>query len=198
MKKILLMVMAVATLASCAQKEEKAAITVPQVSKQDVVVENILSRRSIRSYKPEQVSKAEIDTILQCAINAPSANNKQPWEIRVIQNADLLKQINELKDGVFHNSPTLIIIAKDKSNPSSDFDCGILAENVMLSAEGLDLGTCALGSLVGVLADPKAKDIVSKLELPENYEVVLGISLGYKNETPAAKPREAGKVKYID
>lgn len=197
MKKILLSLVTLVCLASCAAKEEQKVDTVQAPAKEAVVMENILSRRSIRSYKLEQVEKSKIDTIMQCAINAPSANNKQPWEVRVIQNADMLAKIKEL-GGQFYGSPTLIVVAKDKTNSFGDFDCGLLTQNILLSAQSLDLGTCSLGSVARLLMDPKAKDVLTSLNLPKDYEVVLAISLGYPNESPDAKPRETAKVKFID
>lgn len=162
-----------------------------------IIVENILARRSIRKYTPQQVSRQDLDIIMECAINAPSAMNKQPWQIRVVQNADLLAKIKDL-GGNFHGAPTLIVIAKDKTNGSSDLDCGLLAQNIMLSAQAVDLGTCALGSVARTLCTDKAKDVTAKLDLPANYEPVLCIALGHPDQSPDAKPRDAKKVKYID
>ncbi len=197
MKKILLYLVFSASLVSCTTKEESKADITQTPAKETVVIDNILSRRSIRSYKPEQVDKSKIDTIMQCAINAPSANNKQPWEVRVIQNADLLNKIKEL-GGQFYGAPTLIIVAKDKTNSFADFDSGLLTQNILLSAHSLDLGTCPLGSLARLIMDSKAKDVLASLDLPKDYEVVLAISLGYPNESPDAKPRETEKIKFID
>lgn len=181
------------------------------------VVETILSRRSVRAYKPEQVKQEQLDTIMKCAINAPSALNKQSWEVRVIQNPDFLNRINtafvedakgkslpgsasraqEPGFSVFHGSPTLIIVARDKTNPSSYVDCGLLAQNILLSAESMNIGTCTLGMVGRFLNEPTSKELFDELDLPENFDVAFGISLGYKNESPDAKPRDENKVKYI-
>ncbi len=186
-------------LASCSPKSSEGESPIAkEVDKQQIVVENILNRHSIRSYKPDQVPQEVIDTLLRTAINAPSANNKQPWEIRVVQKAEVLDKIRALNADIFHNSPTVLVIAKDKNNPSADLDCGLLSQTIMLTAEAMDLGTCALGGLGRLLTTPEAKEITESLELPEGYEVILAMSLGYKNETPQAKPRDASKIKYIN
>ncbi len=200
MKKLFSAVLSAFLLLSCssnAAKEDTKPASTP-VDTQKIVVDNMLNRRSIRSYKPEQVEKSKIDTILLCAINAPSANNKQPWEVRVIQNPELLNKIKAINENIYHNSPSLIIIAKDTKNPYGDFDCGILTQNILLSAEAMGLGTCSLGGLGRLMNTPEAKEIRESLNLPPDYEVILGISLGYANESPEAKPREKGKVQYID
>ena len=199
--------------ASCTSNESK-----PQVMEQKNEVEKtIMSRRSIRAYKPEQVAQAQLDTIVQCAKNAPSALNRQSWEVRVIQSADLLARINnrfvenakgktlqgsaaraqEPGFNVFHGAPTLIVVAKDKNNPYSAVDCGLLAQNVLLSAESMDIGTCVIGNTASILNDPASKDFLKEINLPDTHEVVFGIAVGYKNEHPDAKPRDAAKVQYI-
>ncbi|MFV0468794.1 MAG: nitroreductase family protein [Dysgonomonas sp.] len=202
MKKIFLFPVLALTLllAACTPNpsNDKTAKVSESVDKQKIVFDNILNRHSIRSYKPDQVPKATIDTLLQTAINAPSANNKQPWEIRVVQSAEILGKINAIKPKLFHDSPTVLVIAKDKNNPSSDLDCGILSQTIMLTAEAMDLGTCALGSLGRFLNTPEAKEVADALDIPTDYEIVLAISLGYKNETPEAKPRDAAKIKFIN
>lgn len=195
--------------------KETMATTAPEHKNE--VVEAIKNRRSIRSYKPEQIDQAQLDTIIDCGISAPSALNKQSWEIRVIQDADLLKRINdsfvekakgkELKGSaaraqepgfsVFHGAPTLIIVAKDKSNPYSAVDCGLLAQNILLSAESMNIGTCTIGNMASILNDPDAKEFLKEINMPDTHEVAFGIAIGYKNESPEAKPRDASKVQYI-
>lgn len=183
--------------------------------KQNVVVENIMNRRSIRKFKPEQITELQLDTIIQCGINAPSALNKQSWEVRVIQNPELLNKINQtfVEDAkgkilqgsasraqepgfsVFHGAPTLIVVAKDRDNAYSAVDCGLFAENVLLSAESMNIGTCVVGSVSNVLN--QTRELRAALNLPETHDVVFGISVGYADESPQTKGRDASKVEYI-
>ena len=94
-------------------------------------VNNILKRRSIRRYKSEQIPADTLKEIINCGINAPSALNMQPWQIRVIRSQDMLQRLNgsfvdwargkslpgsasragEEGFSVFHNAPTLLIVA---------------------------------------------------------------------------------------
>lgn len=215
-KKIGILGLGTFLLFSCTQTENKNQTEMNNTSS-NIVVETILKRRSVRSYKPEQIDEKQLDTIIQCGINAPSALNRQSWEVRVIQNTDLLNRINsrfvenakgkslqgsaakaqEEGFSVFHGAPTLIIVAKDKSNSYSAVDCGLLAENILLSAESMNIGTCTIGNMASILNDPNSADLLSELHLPDTHEVVFGISVGYKNESPDAKPRDINKVQYI-
>jgi nitroreductase len=65
-------------------------------------------------------------------------------------------------------------------------------------AEAMDLGTVVLGNMGGIPGHPQAKDIMAALDLPESHEIIYAIALGYKDEAPDARPRDAGKVKYIE
>lgn len=217
MKKIsgIIVVALLFILVACGESEKAKEVSME--SKKNAVVEAIMNRRSIRAYKPEQVDQAQLDTIIQCGINAPSALNKQSWEVRVIQNADLLAAINnrfvenakgktlqgsaakaqEPGFSVFHGAPTLIIVARDKSNSYSAVDCGLFAQNILLSAQSMNIGTCVIGNMASILNDPGSKEFLEAMQMPDSYEVVFGIAIGYKNESPEAKPRDIAKVQYV-
>lgn len=215
MKKLFILLVGALVLVSCQESKQETTATAPEHKNE--VVEAIKNRRSIRSYKPEQIDQTQLDTIIDCAINAPSALNKQTWEVRVIQNADLLKRINdsfvekakgknlqgsasrsqEPGFSVFHGSPTLIIVGREKNNSTSFVDCGLLAQNILLSAESMNIGTCTIGNMASILNDPDAKEFLKEINMPDTHEVAFGIAIGYKNESPEAKPRDASKVQYI-
>lgn len=190
----------------------------PQCSEQkNQVVECIMSRRSIRAYKPEQIKDEELKTILECAINAPSARNSQPWEVRVIRDkeaidnlnkeviADMIEKRPEAKErfadenaSVFFHAPTLLVVAYDTTQYWGQSDCGMLVQNVLLAAESMNIGSCAVGCCREYINSPKAADFVKSLNLPENYVVYLTVTLGYKDENPDAKPRDDKKVAYME
>ena len=215
MKKLLLSGFILVNLLSCNDKE--VTKTYYTGSATQAILDNMLTRRSIRKYTEQQVSQEQIDTIMKSAIFAPSALNKQPWEIRVIQNPKILAEINQrflnFAEGkemqgsaakyrepgfsIFHHAPTLIVMAIDKSNPTAKLDAGISLQNILLSAHALNLGTCPLGSLVTALNLPENQDILKLLNIPEGYEVGINIALGYPAENPKAPIRYSEKVKII-
>ena len=181
------------------------------------VVDCIMSRRSIRAYKPEQIKDEELKTILECAINAPSARNSQPWEVRVMQNKDAIENLNkeviadmiekrpEAKErfadenaSVFFHAPTLLVVAYDTTQYWGQSDCGMLVQNILLAAESMNIGSCAVGCCRDYINSPKGADFVKSLNLPENYVVYLTVTLGYKDENPDAKPRDDKKVAYME
>lgn len=203
-----------AVMISCDSKQ-----TEPQTIESDKneVVETIMSRRSIRSYKPEQIKNEELELILECGINAPSGLNKQTWEVRVLQNPEFIANINSgfvkyaaglQMEGsasrsqqpgfsVFHGAPTVILVASNNTTYSA-VDCGLLGQNILLAAESMNIGTCVVGGVTAYLNTPEAKEnIVPQLNLPEGYAPLYTIVMGYKNESPNAKPRDKSKIQYI-
>ncbi len=193
-----------------AQKESES--TAPADSKENAVIETILSRRSVRKYKPQVVNRDTMQVILECGINAPNGQNKQSWEIRVVDNPEFINGVTEVfkkenpnaaKDpnfkNMFRNASTVVFIANDTSYDMSQIDCGLLGGNMILSAWSMGIGTCCLGGPARFLTtSPAAAEYLKKLDIPEGYKLLYCIAFGYPDETPAAKPRNAAKIKFIN
>lgn len=192
-------------------QQQAPAETPVQDSLKNQVVETIMTRRSVRQYKPQAVERDKMQTIVECGINAPNAMNKQPWEVRVVDNADYINGVTELYKkanpkaaedpafkNMFRNAPTVVFIGHDTKSESSPFDCGLLAENMMISAWSMGIGSCCLGSPARFMKTPEAAEYLQKLGFSEGYELLYCIGFGYPDEAPAAKPREAVKVKFVE
>ena len=199
---ILLAGLCLAGIISCKQAP------VETCDKADAVIENIMARRSIRKYKEGPVARETMQTILECGINAPSGQNKQSWEVRVVDNPETMNEIISLMaagnpaadpgmiKGCFRGCPTMIFIANDPSYDFSVIDCGLLSQNIMLSGHALGIGSVCLGSPVRFLRN--APEAIAKLGFSEGYTPVICIGMGYPDEAPEAKPRDFGKVKFVD
>lgn len=194
-----------------AQQQQAPAETPAQDSVKNQVVETIMTRRSIRQYKPQAVEREKMQTIVECGINAPNAMNRQAWEVRVVDNADYINGVTELYKkanpkaaedstfkNMFRNAPTVVFIGRDTQSESSPFDCGLLAENMMISAWSMGIGSCCLGTPARFMRSPEAAEYLQKLGFCEGYELLYCIGFGYPDETPAAKPRDAAKVKFVE
>lgn len=172
------------------------------------VIENIMTRRSIRKYAEGPVARETMQTIMECGINAPSGQNKQSWEVRIVDNPDTMKEIISLMaagnpevdpgmiKGCFRGAPTMVFIANDPSYDFSVIDCGILSQNIMLSGWSLGVGSVCLGSPIRFLRN--APEAIEKLGFSEGYTPVICIGMGYPAESPEAKPRDMGKVRFLD
>ena len=172
------------------------------------VIENIMTRRSIRKYKNVTVGRDTLNTIMKCAINAPNGQNKQSWEIRIVDNPQLLAQMskamgeshpeNSFAEGCFRGAPVMVFIARDLSYDFSAYDCGLMAQNMMLSAWSLGVGSICLGSPVRFLTDNDlCRPYLDRLNFSDGYELALCVGLGYADEAPEAKLRNPDKVAFI-
>ena len=189
--------------AACAQQQNN-----DRTEEGNAVIENIMSRRSIRAYKPCTVARDTMQTILECGINAPSGMNRQSWEVRVVDNPETMAEIVQLMaagnpdvdpgaiKGCFRGAPVMVFIANDPAYDFSVIDCGLLSENIMLSGWSLGVGSVCLGGPVRFLRN--APEALAKLGFSEGYAPVICIGMGYPAESPEAKPRDFGKVRFVD
>ena len=205
MKKILfLLIMTSITLMGCAP-------SAPQEKTENAVIEAIMARRSIRQYHATPISRDTLMQIMTCGINAANGQNKQSWEVRIVDNPATMAQIQELMaagnaeldpamvKGCMRGAPVMVFIAHDLNYDFSAYDCGLLAGNILLSAQSLGVGSIVLGSPVRFINDAvNSAEILHILGYSENYELCLCVGLGYAAEAPDAKPRDINKVQFVD
>ena len=193
-----------------ATADDSTAVEEPALD--NPVIQAILNRRSIRRYLDKPVEREKLEVIAECAINAPSGSNRQPWQVRIIENQELLAQINEVfvKDNgpqvrrdknfknLFRNAPNIIIVCTPGTG-GGEIDAGMLGQNIMLAAHSLGLGTCCLGGVVRfVSSNPKTEFFRDELNIPADYKINYIIAIGYPDESPEAKPRDESKVLFIE
>ena len=157
------------------------------------VLSNIMARRSVRKYLDKPVEHEKLETVALAGINAPSAMNRQNWAVRIIEDQTLMADVK----GMCRNAPNLICVCAPAEG-RFDLDAGLMGQNMMLAAQSLGLGTCIqTGPIRFLTTDEKAKTFRDSLDVPEGYKLLYVISIGYPDEQPDAKPRDASKVKYI-
>lgn len=198
-------------MVGCANINESTTVNVEK-SNEKAVVETIMTRRSVRDYKDEAVDREQMAKVIECGIYAPSAMNKQTWAVRVVDDKAFLdgvteiavKQNPKLKEqanfrNFFRNAPTVAFIACPEESYSGEYDCGLLSENMMLSAWSMGIGSCCLGSVVPVMNSEEAKPYMERLNLPEGYKLLVAIAFGYPaGEAPVAPERDASKAYYVE
>lgn len=206
MKRLLFLAVAALMSAACCQTSNSEAEAVDNV---------IMSRRSIRNYKQIPVSRDTMQVILKAGINAPNGQNRQSWEIRVVDNPDTISEIKAAMSAAnpdvpmagdsFRNAPVMAFIAADTSYDFSLLDCGMLSENMVLSAWSMGVGSICLGSPVRFLdgsesirSNPEIRKVMDKLDFSEGYQLVLCVGFGYPLESPDAKPRDESKFRFVD
>ncbi len=181
-------------------------------------IKHILARRSIRAFKEEQIKDSDLESILECGKFAASANNLQPWDFTVIQNAGLIDWISDENKAlmlssnneryinwasqpnfhIFHHAPTVIIVSGDENNPLAKGDCANATQNMAVAAYSLGLGSCYIASFTQIFNSPKGKEYIEELGIPAGYKPYFSLAIGYQaGENPTAPPRKENSVHTI-
>ncbi len=180
------------------------------------LIEAIYHRRAVRNYTDKDVPRVSVLQLLDAAIQAPSAVNQQPWAFAVFvgrerldgfsvrAKAHLLTTLeaspafSHLRDmlcdpqyNIFHNAGTLVVICAKPGGQNPAEDCCLAAQNLMLAAHAIGLGTCPIG-----FARPwmNLEETKRDLGIPEALSVVFPITLGFPAEVPPAVPRNPPEI----
>lgn len=178
----------------------------------DAIERVIMARRSIRQYTNQTISRDTLQQILLCGINAPNGQNKQAYELRVVDNPQLLQEISDavatdtevrMRRGastIFAGAPCVIFIARDTTYDISAIDCGLLGENIILKAWSMGIGSCCMAGPTRMMMQSKAcQPYMERLGFSTDYELLYCIVLGYAAESPDAKPRKYDeKIRFIE
>ncbi|AEY67265.1 nitroreductase family protein [Clostridium sp. BNL1100] len=183
------------------------------------IIENMLTRRSIRNYKKEQISAEDLNRILLAGSYAPSGMGMQSWKFTAIQNSDTMKKVNEAirqtlltipvvsethpyivslikkaeneNSNFLYNAPTYIIVSNLKDNGNAMPDSALAIGNMMLAAHSLGIGSCWLNQLPGLTNMPLIRELMTDLEIPENHIIYGSVVMGYAAEkSEPAAPRK--------
>jgi nitroreductase len=176
----------------------------------------INGRRSVRSYTGQKIDQATIHALLAAAVRAPTAMHQEPWAFVILQDADALKRLSDhakrffveemhrahLDRGghtlamferpdfnIFYNAGTLIVICGSATGPFVVADCWLAAENLMLAAFSMGLGSCVIGSAVSGLNTPEVKE---ELGIPAEVSAIAPIIVGVPGaEAPETSRKQA-------
>ena len=162
----------------------------------------LLNRRSVRAYRPEQIKPAELETILQAGLYAPSAMNLQPSIMLVIQDRETISMLSRLNAVVmgrdtdpFYGAPTVIVVLADKNAPNHVQDASLVMGNLMNAAFSLGVDSCWINRAREVFEMPEARALLREKGISDDYVGVGNCILGYRSgELPAAPPRREGRI----
>lgn len=181
----------------------------------------IYHRRAIRQYTDVPVHPAMIHDLLKAAVQAPSAVNQQPWAFAVIRGRERLDRYSERAKAhllailpqllvlhqradalaskeynIFHHADTLIAICAGPAPHHPAEDCLLAAENLMLAAHAMGLGTCPIGFARPWFNLPEVK---AELGIPDEFAIVMPLVVGWPAVVPPPPPRhEPNIICWID
>ena len=163
--------------------------------------EKLLERRSVRKYKPEQISDEQLDAVLEAGLYAPTAkNNQKPVMVAVRdkETRDKLSKANAAIMGVetdpFYGAPCVIVVLADPAFPTWIDDGSLVMGNLLNAAHALGLGSCWINRAREYYDTAEGKELLKKWGVPESYRGIGNVILGYPDEEPAPKDRVEGRI----
>lgn len=188
-------------------------------------MQTILHRRAIRRFDERQIEEELLQQILQAGLYAPSAGGKQGVIFAVCQDREVNERLGKIKRAnskphmataknyvskeqpsiaddpklvnAFYDAPTVITMFAPKNFLFSVDDCAVAAENMMLAADSLGIGSCYIGQGWTAFADSYGQEILRKWEIRTDYYAVMQLLLGYPktgDPHPASKPRRNDRI----
>lgn len=170
------------------------------------VLESLLTRRSVRSYKPDPVPKELLDQILEAGSYAPSGNGKQPVIVLAVTNKAVRDQLSKLNASImgkdtdpFYGAPVVLVVLADRERRTYLYDGSLVMGNLMQAAHALGLGSCWIHRAKEEFELPEGKELLRSLGIEGDYEGIGHCIVGYAaGEEPKAAPRKEKFAYRID
>lgn len=168
-------------------------------------IEDLMNRRSIRKYKPEQISRQELDTVLNAGICAPTGMNRQSPILIAVQNKQVRDKLSKMNAAVmgsgsdpFYGAPTVIVVLAAADSPHAVQDGSLVLGNLMNAAKAIGLGSCWINRAKEVFETEEGKQLLAEWGVQGDYIGIGHCILGYPDEEPAMKPRKENYIYYVD
>ena len=170
------------------------------------VLKAIKERRSIRRFKPEQVTDEELQTVLEAGTWAATGHGTQaPWIVAVQneQQKEQLIRMNATVMGVtsnpYYDAPTIVLVFAPLDNVNNFRDGSLVLGNMMLAAHSLGLGSIWIHRAKEEFETEEYQDLLKELGIEGEWEGIGHCALGYMDcELPAPPQRKDGRVYWIE
>ena len=170
-------------------------------------IENLMTRRSIRTYKAEPVEKEKLDLILEAGIYAATGAGIQNVKLICVTKKEVRDQISKMNAAVmgkeidpFYGAPIIIIALGDRSRTDKyvyDGSCALM--NMMNAAHALGVGSCWIHRAKEEFESEEGKALLKSWGIEGDYEGIGHLAIGYNSgNDPEPKPREENRIMYVD
>ena len=163
----------------------------------------IFEQQPVQSYRIDDVAPGTVKRLVRAATVAPTTHQSAPWAFAIVQDRDVLRRYSArirasrngstsaTDDDVFHNAGTLVVICSKLPAQVGEADCWLAAENLMLAAHSMGLGTCAINAVLPLLNTP---DVKQELQIPPDITAVAAVVVGVPAEPPAVRVRAVPEI----
>ena len=170
---------------------------------QNAALENLLTRRAVRSYKTDPVPDDVLNRVIEAGLYAPSGMGRESPVILAVTNKEVRDELSRLNAAVMHlegdpfyGAPVVLVVLASPELAGTYLEDGALVMgNLLNAAHAEGLGSCWIHRAKQVFETPEGKAILEKAGVPAGYVGIGNCILGYAAEPePAAKPRRNGRV----
>ena len=169
--------------------------------KMNEIINALLTRRSYRAFTTEAVKREDVETILDCALHAPSGMGKQTWKFTAVVNREKIQALAGAvgkalgREGYnMYDPAVLIITSNEKETKFREVDNACAIENIYLASEALGLGCVWINQLLDCYDVPEVREILREFGVPDTHGVYGCAAIGYPAETPKEKARIGQKA----
>ena len=171
---------------------------------ENIVLEAMKKRRSIRSFEPRIPDQSMVDQIMEAGLYAASGRGTQGTVIVQIDNQKIQKEIREYNAEIggwpvdfdpFYGAPVILIVLANKNISTHVYDGSLVLGNMMLAADALGLGSCWIHRAKEEFETEKGKTWLKEWGLEGEWEGIGHLAIGYAKEpSPKASPRKANRI----
>lgn len=175
------------------------------------VIHNIVTRRSIKKYKPDMVPRDIIEKIVTAGTYAPTGRGMQSPVIIAVTDKEVRDRLARANSEImgtpadfdpFYGAPVVLVVLADKSRPTCVYDGSLVMGNLMLAAHSYGVGSCWIHRAKEEFEKPEWKDWLNSLGIEGEYEGIGHCILGYadyaEGEEPKAVPRKENYVYFVE
>ena len=158
------------------------------------LIDLMYKRRSTRKFNDKNISKEDLDLILQSALLAPTAMNRKPCNFMVVERSETLNQLSKSKDMgsdlISGANKAIVVIADSMIADTWIEDSSIALTHMHLMATELDIGSCWVQIHLRTKDGQDSEEIVRDiLKIDPHYRIVGILALGHTDKMP--KPHDA-------
>ena len=165
-------------------------------------LEVLKNRRAIRRYKSEQVSREELEAVLEAGTYAPTGVGTQGVQIIAVQSPEYLARVKALNASVlgrdgdpYYGAPTIILVLETEECKTHTLDGAAACTNMLNAAYAAGLGSCWIHRAKEVFEDEEGRAILREIGIPDEYEGIGNLVLGYAAvENKAVPERREGRL----
>lgn len=169
-------------------------------------IKNMVERRSVRGYKPDMISKENLDEIIKAGTYAATGMGMQSPVIVAVTDKETRDQLSKMNAAImgsdndpFYGAPVVLIVLADKNRPTYVYDGSLVMGNLMNAASSLGIGSCWIHRAKEEFESEEGKALLKKWGIEGDYEGIGHCVLGYPaSEVPDAKPRKENYVYYVE